>query len=415
MYLKRDQHWDLATHIARPPETMALVTGPRSTGKTTLVRQVLSDIGMSNTYATFADSVTWPFHAETDHDLLTRRWNEARAQASRSALGHTLVLDDVQQVPRWTELVQELWDHDRERDTPLRVVLVCTVPLGRQAHLTNHLMGRIKPVRLTHWSLQDMVAAFHIDFPTYLYFGGYPGAAGIVDEAQWREYVLNTASRSIDLDVLAQQRVVKPETLRELFRQGAKASGRKIAHNKLVDDPVIGTATLTRYMTLLDGADLITGLPRRPATAHRQRRASLGNGRVRHMGDGPPRLLAFNTALMTAMSDYTFAEAQADRSFWGRVGESAVASHVLNTSGKASLSCYGKDGADHMYFAIHRDQRVVMVEVNDTVGEDESMRARKESLSNGCSVLIGNHGLSLAEFLSTPVERWFDPELYAER
>ena len=38
-----------------------------------------------------------------------------------------------------------------------------------------------------------------------------------------------------------------------------------------------------------------------------------------------------NTALMTAGSGYSFDEAQADRTFWGRIVESAVGAHLFNT------------------------------------------------------------------------------------
>ena len=79
------------------------------------------------------------------------------------------------------------------------------------------------------------------------------------------------------------------------------------------------TTTLARYLDLLASAGLLAGLPKYANQPQRRRASS-------------PKLNVLNTALMTAGSGYAFAEAQADRSFWGRIADSAVDARLFNTA-----------------------------------------------------------------------------------
>lgn len=44
----------------------------------------------------------------------------------------------------------------------------------------------------------------------------------------------------------------------------------------------------------------------------------------------PPKFNTHNTALISAQSKYTFAQAKNDRTYWGRLVKSAVGSHLIN-------------------------------------------------------------------------------------
>ena len=60
-----------------------------------------------------------------------------------------------------------------------------------QSGLSESLAGRFESIRVTHWSFDEMSAAFDFDLPRYLYFGGYPGGVPFVrDPDRWRDYIL---------------------------------------------------------------------------------------------------------------------------------------------------------------------------------------------------------------------------------
>ena len=51
------------------------------------------------------------------------------SRRKRSPGGFVLVFDEIQQIPNWSETVKGLWDADRARDCPLRVVILGSAPL----------------------------------------------------------------------------------------------------------------------------------------------------------------------------------------------------------------------------------------------------------------------------------------------
>ena len=203
-----------------------------------------------------------------------------------------------------------------------------------QQGMSESLARRYEMIRLAHWSFAEMSAAFGFDLSHYVYFGGYPGAAGLVHEQdRWRAYVTDAiVEPNIERDILAMQRVDKPALLRRVFELGAQYSGQTLVYNKMLGQlqNAGNTTTLTRYLQLLERAGLIAGMPNSAGAEHRRRATS-------------PKLNVLNTAFMSALSGYTFEEAKVDRSFWGCLVESTVGAHLLNSEATAVRVHYWRD------------------------------------------------------------------------
>ena len=114
-------------------------------------------------------------------------------------------------------------------------------------------------------------------------------------------------------------RVDKPALLRALFELGCRYSGQILSYNKMRGQlyDAGNTTTLAHYLDLLSAAGMLTGLRKYTGSTVSQRASS-------------PKLQVLNTALMTAMEGVTFDQARADPTFWGRLVESAVGSHLVN-------------------------------------------------------------------------------------
>ena len=340
---ERTQTSTLVGRLREKPQRLTIVTGPRQTGKTTMVQQVLGQLDRPSHYVSvdepdpsilppvpdlggssliFADQPNVVLGGPRDARWLVRNWEQARAASERSDRGFVLAIDEIQKVSNWSETVKGLWDADRLHDRPLHVILLGSAPLLMQRGMSESLAGRYETVRLMHWSFAEMSAAFGFDLQRYVYFGGYPGGAPLVPEqARWRAYISEAlVEPNIERDILAMQRVDKPALLKRLFQLGAEYSGQILSFNKMLGQlqDAGNTTTLARYMDLLSSAGLITGLPKYAVMAHRRRSSS-------------PKLNVLNTALMSVASGYTFEEAKADRSYWGRLVESAVGAHLFNT------------------------------------------------------------------------------------
>ena len=345
----------------------------------------------------------WRLATSPERDIrwLIRAWERARVEAAKSERGFVLVFDEIQKIPNWSETVKGLWDADRREGRTLHVVLLGSAPLLMQRGMTESLAGRFETFRLSHWSFNEMSTAFGFDVPQYIYFGGYPGAAPYVaEQARWRDYVVSAlVEPNIERDILAMERVDKPALLKRLFELSAEFSGEILAYGKMVGQlaDAGNTTTLARYLHLLERAGLVAGLSNYEGLNRRRRASS-------------PKLNVLNTALMAAHSRYSFDEARADRTFWGRLVESAVGAHLYNTGAPEMRLYYWRRGNLEVDFVLERGRRLVSIEVKSN-GHGVNRGGRDqfdERFKPQRALLVGGDGVSIEEFLSVPAARWFE-------
>jgi len=411
---QRHQVAILLARLAEPPERLIVISGPRQTGKTTLVRQALDQVSLKSRYVSVDEpepsgptlsfdeqEQTTSITGNRDAKWLTRVWEDARRTADHSKRGFLLVLDEIQKIPKWSDTVKGLWDADRAAGRTLHVVILGSAPLLMQQGLTESLAGRFELIRVNHWSLREMVGAFGFDLPSYVYFGGYPGAAHrICDEPRWREYVRSSLIEpNIERDILSMTRVDKPALLKRAFEIGSSYSGQILSYTKMQGQlqDAGNTTTLAHYLDLLSNAGLLTGLQKYAGRQHRRRSSS-------------PKLNVLNTSFMAVNSGYSFEEAQADRSFWGRLVESTVGAHLFNT-GKPDINLYYWRQSPHeVDFVLEQGRRLISIEVKTASRKDNSsgMAAFQGHFAPERELLVGAHGIPLEEFLAQPAAHWFD-------
>lgn len=195
-------------------------------------------------------------------------------------------------------------------------------------------------------------------------------------------------------------RVDKPALLKQVFDLGAAWSGQILSYNKMLGplQDAGNTTTLARYLDLLADAGLLAGLSKY-AKALPQRGSS-------------PKLNVFNTALMTAGSGYAFEQALADRTFWGRIVESAVGAHLLNTATSDIRVHYWRDGQHEVDFVVERGPQLVGVEVKSGSirRARRGLTAFEERFKPRRTLVVGDGGVALNEFLAQPICYWLDEQ-----
>ncbi len=266
--------------------------------------------------------------------------------------------------------------------------------------LNESLAGRFELIRVTHWSFGEMREAFGWGWARYLFFGGYPGAAKLAEDVErWRRYILDSlVETTLSRDILLLTRVDKPALLRQLFRLACDYSGQILSYTKMLGQlqDAGNTTTLARYLELLSGAGMVTGLPKFSASRARQRGSS-------------PKLLAMNTALMTAAGGVSFPAVKQEPEFWGRLVESAVGAHLVNrlqaprwtpSTGGSAIGRSTSSFAGASGWWQSRSQA--------DAGRTRSQawrRSQKEFRPKRC-LLVGGQGIPLNEFLTSPAEAW---------
>ena len=372
-----------------------MLAGSRQVGKTTLAGQAAKLSGLPTRHAS-ADEPTL-----RDNQWIQQQWEAARNLADEADTeGALLVLDEVQKVTGWSEAVKHLWDVDTRAGRPLKIVLLGSAPLLVERGLGESLAGRFEMLRLPHWSFGEMREAFGWSLEQYLFYGGYPGAAPLIRQpGRWIRYVRDSLIEPIlSRDVLLLSRVDKPALLRRLLELGCAYSGQILSYTKMLGQlqDAGNTTTLAHYLDLLSGAGLVTGLQKYAGGAARRRASS-------------PKLQVFNSALITAQAGITLAQARADRTFWGRLAESAVGAHLANAA--ATGDCvvhYWRDRNREVDFVVSAGRTLVAIEVKSgrTPETLPGMAAFSEAFHPERKLLVGGDGIDLGTFLSTPVERW---------
>ena len=409
---ERAQVRELCDLLQAGPKFMIAIFGPRQTGKTTIVRQALERTEIPGRLLAIDSRDQplprpWPsigslppvISPPGSTEWLVRQWRAARAEAELGGRGFVLVLDEIQKLPHWSETVKGLWDADRSRDSPLRVVLLGSAPLLLQSGLRESLMGRFLPLPVTHWTYEEMSDGFGFSLDEFLYFGGYPGPAHIRGNPRlWKAYMAESiVAPAIDRDLLAMTRVDKPALLRRLFDAASDYSGQIVSYSKLLGQlqDAGNTTTLARYLDLMSQVGLVAGLWKYSGADIRSRASS-------------PKLNVLNTSLMTAGSTYSFDEARNDRTFWGRIVESAIGAHLVNTATSGIDVQYWRDGSDEVDFVLKGGPRVVGIEVKSggTLRQTRGTEKFQAKPAVDHCFVVGGGGVPLDEFLSAPAAHW---------
>ena len=391
----RRQAGILKKRIAEPRRFIQVVSGPRQVGKTTLVRQAASAIGIPCRYAS-ADEPTL-----RERGWIAEQWEAARHEAGQAGRGGALlVLDEIQKITDWSETVKRLWDEDTRAKRALKVMVLGSAPLLIQRGLTESLAGRFEVLRLPHWSFAEMRDAFGFSLDQYLFYGGYPGAAPLIAEpGRWTRYIVDALiETTISRDVLLLTRVDKPALLRRLFELGCRYSGQVLSYTKMLGQlqDAGNATTLAHYLGLLAGAGMVTGLQKYAGDAARSR------GSI-------PKLQVLNTALMTAQSGLTFKDARADREFWGHLTESAVGAHLSNAAAAGVCELYyWRERNREVDFVARAGRVLTPIEVKSARARDvqPGLTAFSDAFKPKRSLLVGGDGIPVGDFLAKPVEHW---------
>lgn len=390
---KRDIVPQLRQRLAEPRRFIQVVIGPRQVGKTTAVQQAVAEWNGHVVYGS-ADLPAPPQPA-----WIEQLWETARLRAKEQK-PVVLVIDEAQKVARWSEVVKRLWDEDSRHGTNIRVVILGSSALLVQAGLTESLAGRFELLHATHWSFKECEACFGWNLDHYIYFGGYPGAAPLTEtEVRWAQYIRDSLiETTLSKDILLLNRVEKPALLRQLFVLAAENAGQIVSYQKFVGQLMDAgnTSTLAHYQQLLEGARLICGLQKWHGQSLRRRASS-------------PKWIVLNTALMTAIVGLSFSEWRHDATRWGRLVETAIGAHLLNTAlGTGIEVYYWRERDQEVDFVLQQANKLLAIEVKSGAykGKHAGLSAFAREFPQARTLLVGQDSIPLEEFLSHPVSHW---------
>jgi len=394
---ERDELQAITSRMNEERKFIQVISGPRQVGKTTLLKQALSKISIPCDYVS-ADLV-----ATSNTIWISQMWENARMKMKTQSFSeYLLVFDEIQKIENWSEVVKKEWDTDSWNNVNLKIFLCGSSRLLLQQGLTESLAGRFEQINIFHWSLKEMQDAFGWNLQQYIYFGGYPGTATMIeDEDRWRDYVKNTlVETSISKDILMLTRVNKPALLRQLFELGALYSGQILSFNKILGQLLDAgnTTTLSHYLQLLDESGLLGGIEKFSGSEIKTRSSS-------------PKFQVYNNALITVQENFTFSDVVTSPNIWGRLAESAIGTHLINnrnkSKGKYKLYYWRENGSE-VDFVLKYGEKIVGLEVKSGASVTKTGMAEfVKHYPQAKVMLVGTGGIDFETFLNINPDELF--------
>ena len=386
---QRKQYHTLLSRMQEKRRFIQVIMGPRQVGKSTLMKQVVKSLDIPFVFypadAVPAAQLSW----------ISDCWSAARAKMRVEDLKELiLVIDEIQKINGWSDVVKKEWDSDSFYDVNLKVILLGSSRVMLDKGLADSLQGRFERIILSHWSFAEMRDAFDFTLDQYIYYGAYPGAAELIgDEDRWRDYITGSiVDATINKDILVSEKIAKPALLRQTFELSSAYSGMELSYNKMIGQlqDAGNTTTVAAYLNLLSQAGLVCGLNKYAVDLARKK------GSV-------PKHQVYNNALKSIYCVKPFAEAIQDRTLWGHLFESAIGAHIMSYAYAGDYKVYywrTKPGCEVDY-VLEKKGRIIAIEVKSNADSGNvGLTEFKARYTPYLSLVVGDGGMKPEDFLS---------------
>lgn len=392
---KRAEYKIIKKRLEEPRKFIQVLNGARQIGKSTVTKQVLRDINLPFQFYS-ADNVP-----STNGGWISDCWETSRSiMKANNHESMILVIDEIQKIRNWSEIVKKEWDDDSFHDMNIKLLLLGSSRVLLEKGLSDSLAGRFEEIRMTHWSYPEMRDCFGYSLDQYIYYGGYPGSASLIDdEDRFQQYIQSAIiDATINKDILMDTPIGKPALLRQTLELGSAYSGSLLSLNKMVGSlqDAGNTSTLMGYINLLNDCGLLCGLQKYSVDMAR-RRASI------------PKFQVYNNALKTVYNPLSFRQTLIDRKIWGNIFESAIGAYILNEAfSKRFEVFYWRERNDEVDFIIRKNGVAVAIEVKSNAEKNTSgLEKFRQLYSTRYSFIVGSGGMKTEEFLSLNLKELF--------
>ncbi len=286
--------------LQSPHPFIQVVMGPRQVGKTTGVLQLLKKI-KSHHYASADGDLIKPA------EWILEQWDIAKSK-SKSCL---LVMDEIQKIESWSEILKKLWDEQKIKGDPLKVLVLGSSSLSLHKGLSESLAGRYQLHKVYHWNPHESLKAYGLSLRDFLMCGGYPGSYPLISEPlAWLNYMRSSIIEPvIAKDILQQARVKSPALFKQCFDIACSYPAQEISYTKLLGQlQDKGNVELVKhYLNLFENAFLLKQLYKFTAKPRLTKSSS-------------PKILPLCPALYTVGLDLDLDSEELGRSFEVMIG-----------------------------------------------------------------------------------------------
>lgn len=393
-YIHTNYH-TLTSRLKEPRHFIQVLMGPRQVGKTTVVKQVVKDINIP--YSLFSADNT----PTNDSTWISTVWSTARSiMKGRGYKDYILVIDEIQKIANWSEAVKKEWDYDTWNDIELKVILLGSSRVMLEKGLSESLAGRYEEIRMSHWRYNEMKDAFGMSLNEYIYYGGYPGAAGLIqDPDRWTAYISSSiVDATINKDILNDTIITKPALLRQVFELGASYSSQELSLTKMLGqlNDAGNTTTVANYLKILSDSGMLCALQKYSNDQARKRASA-------------PKFQVYNNALHSLYAFNTLEELALLPKQWGRHFESAIGAHLASFAFTERYNLYyWRDNNMEVDYILQKNGKLIAIEVkSNNESHTAGLDAFNQRFHPQSTIIVGQSGMSAEDFLSISPSQLF--------
>lgn len=293
--------------LLKKRDLIQVIVGPRQVGKTTAAKEIQKKLsGKCVEYS--ADE---PFMQTSS--FLKGKWYEAFQDEECEML----IVDEVQKIENWSEVVKSLWD---SRQRTISVLLLGSSSFEIHKGLSESLAGRFYLHKFYHWNFLDSrELKANLTLENYLLYGGYPKSYDFLEsqdsQGQWLNYIKYSVIEPVILrDLLSAVRVKSPALFKRCFDLICSIPAQVISYTKILGQLQSkgNTDLVKNYICLFEAAFLVRSLEKYSGSETSKKTSS-------------PKLFPLCPAFYSVIKDGVY-----DSSDFGRAFEVSVGQY-LNT------------------------------------------------------------------------------------
>lgn len=338
------------------------VTGPRQSGKSTLVKRAFSDYSYVNL-----------------EDTQTRAWVQNDPIGFLSTNPAPLIVDEAQLAPELFSQIQITAD---ELSGQGHYVLSGSQNFLLLKQISQSLAGRVGIVRLLPLSFPEAHAARAITLDQFMFRGGYPRLYDV--DIPERIFFDGYVSTYVERDVAGYLGVRNITTFRRFLALCAQSTGNLLNYTRLASDTDISTATARSWLSILESSYIAFRL--QPYFTNMRKRLTK-----------MPKLYFYDTGLLCYLLGIESLDQLLASPFLGAVFENFVIVEVMKRHSNAGET-------PHLFF--YRDDSKVEVDLVDATHASSTELIEVKSSQTFRSE-FGRHLQKVGEMLDIPTEHRF--------
>lgn len=371
--IKRSFEEILEKRLQEKPKFIQCILGPRQVGKTTGVLSVLKKNFKPTDY----------LYQTAEGEISNSEWLRDILSQALQQNKKILVVDEIQKIENWNEIIKKYWDDLKQHKTPMHLVLLGSSSLKLTMGLSESLAGRYEVIWVEHWNYQESYKLQKMNLETYLDKGGYPGSYELLQEPKrFRKYLIESVFENvIQKDILRFAQVKKPALFRQTFHVLAKHPAQVISYNKIMGQLLeAGNVDQVKYYLDLYEQAFLIKLIFKFSTHIKSRTSS-------------PKILVRAPVLSSL-----FFESISDETR-GRIFESTVGSRLIESFDPVY---YWAEANHEVDFVVTLKNQVYAIEVKLHARASKSLEAFRKKFPKAKSIII--HSENYLEFEKNPEE-----------